>query len=181
MRREDMMKLYTRDVEINPKTGKQKVVLRYTGPYYQMEPNARKALTRMGWLFWMLTLLALAVAGLIPTRAGNALYVQVWYLFTLLPFFYLLLGLLRMRRMKEQFTAVDLSEGVHYVKGAAWGLAGLGGLWAATEIIFLVMNGLNERWLNDIIFLVCGAGIAVMGVALSRAISQTKIDMLEQE
>ena len=181
MKREDMMKLYTRDVEINPKNGKQKVVLRYIGPYYHIESGARQALMRLGWLTWLLTFAALAVGGLIPTRAGNALYVQVWYLFCLLPFFYLLLGLLRMRRMKENFTAVDYSEGVDYVKISAWGLAALGGLWAGAEVIFLVLNGFTGRWGNDLLFLACGAGIAVLGVALARALSRTKIDMLEQE
>jgi len=176
MKREEMMKLYAREVEIDPKDGKERAVLKYIGPYYRMDGGAMTALRRLGWLCWGTALLALAVAGLIPTRAGNALYVQVWYLFSLLPFFYLLLGLLRMRRLKETFTAVDLSEGINYAKGAAWGLTILGGLWAASVLIYLMLNTLPERWGYDVVFLLCGALQAVMALALARAMSTARIE-----
>lgn len=181
MKREEILKLYTREVETDPETGKERAVLRYIGPYYRMESGALKALKRMGWLVWVLTLTAMVWAGLIPTRAGNALYVQAWYLFTLLPFFYLLLGLLRMRKVKEQFNAIDKAEGYDYLKASAWGLAGLGGLWAGTSVIFLVLNGLQGIWGNDVIFLACGAVIAMMGLALARAMSRTNMETMNQQ
>lgn len=181
MRRKDFVKLYRTEIKTDPATGKEKRVPIYIGKRYSIEDQLRRGAVRRLWPCWAGALTAFAVGGLIPARAGNCTYVVVWYMACLLPLFYLLLGGVRMTRMKPPLTEIDLREGVDYVKNGAVGLTVLGGVWAVADAVYLIVGGLPENPAGDLIFLACGAITAGMGWLISRKAALVKAEEIKQE
>lgn len=181
MRRRDLLKLYATETVIDAETGKKKRVSRYVGKSYRMDKAVRRGCQRLLWPCWGASLIAFAVGGLLPTKAGYSTYVVVWYMACLLPLFYLLMGAVRMSRMGDTLTEVDLKEGVNYVKGGTVALIGLGGAWTVADVIFLIIQGLPERPAADLVFLLCGALTTAMGILLRRKASQLKAEEIKEE
>lgn len=181
MRRKDLLKLYRTEITTDPATGKRKRASIYIGKRYRIEDQLRLGAVRRLWPCWAGALAAFAVGGLIPARAGNCTYVVVWYMACLLPLFYLLLGGIRMTRMKPPLTEIDLREGVDYVKNGAMGLAALGGVWAVADAVYLLISGLPEKSAGDLIFLACGVITAGMGWLISRKAALVKAEEIKQE
>ena len=155
MRRADMQKLFTTEYQVDPKTGKDKLVQRYTGSWYTLDKKTRRT---CGWLClagWVLAVAAFITAGVLPTWAGLCNYVVPWYILCMLPLFYLLLGSVKLLRLKEQFTEIDKSESLGYIKTSGIGLAVLGAVWSITTIIFLLVSNKTMMFANELIFLGC--------------------------
>ena len=155
MRRIEMQKLFINEYEVDPKTGKDKMVRRYVGPWYTMEKKKRCTCALLCLAGWVLALVAFITAGVLPTWAGLCNYVVPWYILCMLPLFYLLLGSMKLLRLKEQFTEIDKSESQGYLKTSGIGLAVLGALWSITTIIFLLSSNKTMMLRNELIFLAC--------------------------
>lgn len=181
MRRKDLVRLYRTEIKTDPATGKKKRVPIYIGKRYRIKEQIRQGAVRRLWPCWAGALAAFSVGGLIPARAGNCTYVVVWYMACLLPLFYLLLGGIRMTRMKPPLTEIDLREGVDYVKNGAIGLTVLGGVWAMADAVHLLISGLPENPAGDLIFLACGVITAGMGWLISRKAAAVKAEEIKPE
>lgn len=165
MRRAEMQKLFTTEYQMDPKTGKDKLVQRYTGSWYTLDKKPRRT---CGWLClagWVLALAAFITAGVLPTWAGLCNYVVPWYILCMLPLFYLLLGSFRLLQLKEQFTEIDKSESLGYIKTSGIGLAVLGAVWSITTIIFLLVSDKTMMLANELIFLACAIVNTAVGAA----------------
>lgn len=166
MRKDEWLKLYTTDYEVDEKTGKKKAVSRYIGPWYSLDAAQRRKCALGLWIGLVLGVAAFLTAGLIPTWASMTMYVTPWYICCMLPLFYLLLGTVKITRMKEKITEVDKAEGLGYARYASMGLAVLGGAWLIADGIFLLTGNVTMTMTYELIFLSCGAVTAVLGLLM---------------
>lgn len=164
MRHRDMMKLYTTEYCIDPKTGKEKPALRYIGPMYTLERSQRRSAMLRSLAGLALGAAAFAVAGLTPCWAQLCGYVAPWFILCLLPLFYLLLGTVKLLRLKDSFTEIDRADSFGYVHRSGLGLMVLGGAWAISTGVFLLTNQLDMTRTNEIVFLCCGVVFALAGL-----------------
>lgn len=164
MRFRDVKKLYTTEYRIDPDTGKERPTMRYIGPMHTLErPQRRSALLR-SLAGLALGAAAFAVAGLTTCWAQLCWYVAPWFMLCLLPLFYLLLGTIKLLRLKEQFTEIDRADSFGYVRMAGLGLMVLGGAWAISAGIFLLTNQLDMTMTSELVFLGCGGVAALSGL-----------------
>ena len=163
MRRSEWNKQYTTVLHVDPKTGKEKQVLRYIGSWYAMEPGQRKACAIQCGLGWLLGTAAFLAAGLVPNWVSLCRYVTPWYVLCMVPLIYLLLGLITLLRLKPtEFTEIARSDSLGYIRASSWGMVILGGLWSITSAMFLVQNQTTITLVNELIFL--GAGVVTAGI-----------------
>ncbi|MBE5803873.1 MAG: hypothetical protein E7316_05115 [Clostridiales bacterium] len=181
MRRREMLNLFVTEYQADPATGKEKRVARYIGPWYTLEKQPRRACTLKCAAGWLLCLAAFITAGMIPSWAGLCNYVVPWYILCLLPLFYLLLGVIKLARLKPEFTAVDESESLGYIRASSLGLAALGGLWSITTVIFLLATDRAMTLPQELIFLGCGVVTATMGVLAYLAARRAPVQAKEKE
>ncbi len=164
MRFREVRKLYTTEYRIDPETGKEKPTMRYIGPMHTLErPRRRRALLH-SLAGLALGAAAFALAGLTPCWAQLCWYVAPWFMLCLLPLFYLLLGTLKLLRLKEQFTEIDRADSFGYVRMAGLGLMVLGGAWAVSTGVYLLTNQPDMTMSNEMIFLCCGVVTALAGL-----------------
>ena len=163
MRRKELLKLYEMVKEADPKTGKERTEARYKGKYYRVDGAQRRTAVRKLWLCFGVSVALFLLAGLVPSWSSLCGYVAPWYMLCLLPMLYLLMGTVRMTRMSECLTEVDMHDGLGYVKNASIGLAALGAAWTVADAVFLIASGLPAPWWQEVLFLVCGAGSAAAG------------------
>jgi len=166
MRRRDVLKLFVTEYETDPATGKEKRVTRYIGPWYTMDAKPRRSCGIVCGIAWLLAAAAFVTAGVIPSWAGLCGYVVPWYILCLLPLFYLLLGFVKLLRLKENFTEVDKSESLGYVQTSGLALAALGGAWSIATVIFLLLNDRSMTLPQELIFMGCGVVTAAVGGAV---------------
>lgn len=164
MRHRDMMKLFVTEYHTDPKTGKEKPVARYIGPVYTIEKKQRRACAIRCWAGWVLGAAAFAVAGQTPCWAQLCGYVAPWFILCLMPLFYLLLGSVKLLRMKESFTEMDRSDSFGYVQRSGLGLIALGSAWTIATAVFLLVSHPDMTLENEIIFLGCGAITVLAGL-----------------
>lgn len=165
MRRSEWKKHYTTKLYIDQKTGKEKQVLRYIGPWHAMEPGQRKACAIQSGLGWVLGTAAFIAAGLVPNWASLCQYVTPWYVLCIVPLLYLLLGLITLLRLKpEAFTEIARSDSLGYIRFSSWGLVILGGLWSITTAVFLWQNRDIITLANELLFL--GGGVLTAGIGV---------------
>ncbi len=169
MRRAEMQKLFITEYQVDPETGKDKAVTRYTGTWYTLDKKQRRSSAIVCLVVWVLALAAFITAGVLPTWAGLCHYVVPWYILCMLPLFYLLLGSIKLLRLKEQFTEIDKAESLGYIKTSGLGLAVLGGMWSIATVIFLLVSDKTMMLTNELIFLGCGVvNMAAGGAAWGR-------------
>lgn len=164
MRRSEMRKLFETEYQTDPATGKEKRVARYIGPWYTMDPKKRRSFAVGCGIGWLLGVAAFITAGVIPSWAGLCNYVVPWYIMCMLPLFYLLLGTIKLLRLKSEFTEIDKSESLGYIKASTLGLAVLGGAWSLATVIFLLLGDHTMTLTQELIFLGCGVVTTVLGV-----------------
>lgn len=164
MRHRDLMKLYTTEYRTDPKTGKEKPVHCYIGPMYTMEKKQRRACALHCWAGLALGAAAFAVAGLTPCWAQFCSYVAPWFILCLFPLFYLLLGSIKLLRLKESFTEIDRADSFGYVQRSGLGLMALGGAWVIATVVFLFVSKPDMTMPQELIFLGCGAASALSGL-----------------
>lgn len=164
MRRQDMMKLYTTEYCTDPKTGKEKPTLRYIGPMYTMEKKPRRSGAWSSLLGLVLGVAAFAVAGLTPCWAQLCAYVAPWFVLCLLPLYYLLLGTVKLLRLKAQFTKIDQEHSLGYVRRSGLGMLVLGICWAVATGVFLLVEKPEMTMDSEILFLCCGGVMALAGL-----------------
>ena len=163
MRRSEWKKHYTTVLHVDPKTGKEKQVLRYIGAWHAMEPGQRKACAIQCGLGWVLGTAVFIAAGLVPNWASLCQYVTPWYVLCMVPLIYLLLGLITLLRLKPAaFTEIARSDSLGYIRASSWGLVILGGLWSITTAVFLLQKQATITLVNELIFL--GAGVVTAGI-----------------
>lgn len=181
MKRSEIIKLYVTEYETNPKTGKRKAVSRYIGPWYTMDKSARRRSGILCLVCWVMAAAAFATAGLIPTWAGLCGYVMPWYALCLLPLFYLISGTVKLLRLKEKFTQVDLEDSQPYIVFSGLGLLGLGLAWGIATGIFLVLNRPEMTMPQEMIYLGCGCLTAVAGLIALLTGKRLKYAPVEEE
>ena len=165
MRRAEMQKLFITEYQVDPKTGKDKAVSRYIGTWYTMDKKLRRTCALLCLAGWVLAVAAFITAGVLPTWAGLCNYVVPWYILCMLPLFYLLLGSVKLLRLKKQFTEIDKSESLGYLKTSGIGLAVLGAVWSITTVVFLLTSNKTMMLANELIFLGCAVVNAAVGAA----------------
>ena len=163
MRRAEMQKLFITDYQVDPKTGKDKTVTRYIGTWYTMDQKLRRTCALLCLAGWVLAVAAFITAGVLPTWAGLCNYVVPWYILCMLPLFYLLLGSVKLLRLKKQFTEIDKSESLGYLKTSGIGLMALGAVWCITTVVFLLTSNKTMMLANELIFLGCSIISAAVG------------------
>ena len=156
MRRNDIRKLFTTEYQVDPATGKEKAVNRYIGPWYTLEKKTRRVWGIRFALAWLAGLAAFIAAGVIPSWAGLCNYVVPWYILCMLPLFYLVLGIVKLMRLKDEFTQIDRSESVGYVQTSGLAQAVLGAAWSIATVIFLLLTNRAMTLPQELIFLGCG-------------------------
>lgn len=184
MRKDEWLKLFETTRETDEKTGKPRTVSRYIGPWYTLEAAKKNKCVLLLWIGLVLAAAAFLTAGLIPTWATLCVYVTPWYILCLLPLFYLLMGVVKITRMKEKITQVDVAEGLAYARNAALGLAVLGGAWVIADGIFLCTGKYAMTMTYELIFLACGAATALLGLMMHLAVKKlepTPFDGNEKE
>ncbi len=164
MRYRDAMKLYTTEYRIDPQTGKEKPAMRYIGPVYTLEKVQRRGALLRCLAGLALGAVAFALAGLTPCWAQLCWYVAPWYLLCLLPLFYLLLGSIKLLRLKTELTEIDRADSFGYVHHAGLGQMLLGAAWVISAGIFLLTNQPDMTMTSEIIFLCCGVVMALSGL-----------------
>ena len=110
MRRREVLKLFETEYKIDPATGKEKRVNRYIGPWYTFDKKQRKACAIKGGIAWLLGVAAFITAGVMPTWAGLCNYVVPWLILCMLPLCYLGMGVVKLLRLKDEFTEIDKAE-----------------------------------------------------------------------
>ena len=181
MRRRELLQLYETVHTVDPKTGKDTTEAKYKGKYYRVDA-ARKRMTVRGlWLCFCAGVALFLLAGLVPSWSSLCGYVALWYMMCLLPLLYLLMGTVRMTRMGERLTEVDMHDGLGYVKNASVGLLALGTIWAVADAVFLVASGLPSPWWQEALFLGCGAGSAAVGWLARRTADSLKTEKIPNQ
>lgn len=164
MRRREVLKLFETEYKIDPATGKEKRVNRYIGPWYTFDKKQRKACAIKGGIAWLLGVAAFITAGVMPTWAGLCDYVVPWLILCMLPLCYLGMGVVKLLRLKDEFTEIDKAESTGYMQTSSLGLAVLGGLWSISTIVFLLLTDRTITLANELIFLACGLITAALGI-----------------
>lgn len=182
MRRKELMKLYTVDNRVDPITGRDKKVARYTGKRYRVDMAAKRRLLPVLWATVALILAAFVAGGLLNNPGSRCMWVLPFYMFCMLPLCYGLMAAVRLTRMKEIITEVDMADGVRSMGNSALGLTILGALWAATDVVFLILGGGGQSVAREIVFLLCGMVTAGSAFALRRALdAATPEEIREKE
>lgn len=181
MRRKELMKLFTTEYQVDPATGKEKRVTNYIGPWYTLEQKARKAGAIKCAIGWVLALAAFIAAGVIPSWAGLCNYVVPWYILCMLPLYYLVLGLIKLVRLKAEFTEPDKSESVGYIGTSGLALGVLGGAWCVATIVFLLVGDRSMTLTQELIFLCCGVVTAAIGLLVHFTAKALPVQAKEKE
>jgi len=166
MRRKELLKLFETTYKVDPATGKEKRVSHYIGPWYTIGEKQRRACAAKGGVAWLVGVAAFITAGVLPTWAGLCNYVVPWLILCMLPLFYLVLGTVKLARLKERFTQPDKAESIGYMQSSGLGLAVLGALWSITTVIFLLLTQRTLTMRNELIFLGCGLVTAALGLGV---------------
>ena len=181
MRRKELNKLFETEYRVDPATGKEKRAARYVGPWYTLKKKPRRACALKGGIAWVLGVAAFITAGVIPTWAGLCSYVVPWYILCMLPLFYLALGIVKLMRLKGEFTQMDREESLGYVQTSGLGLAVLGGAWSLTTAIFLLLSRQEMTLPQELIFLACGLVTAAGGLLVHFAAKAVPVEAKEKE
>lgn len=167
MKQRELRKLYTQDVVTDPDTGREKRVLRYTGPHYVLDTDQVRCLLPRLWGGWLLCAAAFVGAGLTPARGTYCVYVLPQYVFLLLPLLYGIMSCTKISRIRtDRINEVQKQEGVESLKHSALGLLILSVAWFLGEGVFMLLNPLTN-WQADAIFLSCSLLSALGGLLLS--------------
>lgn len=186
MRRKELLSLYTLERKIDPHTGKEKTVSRYIGPWYTADKKACRTCAVKTLMGCVLAAAAFVTAGIIPCWTALNNYVAPWHIACLLPLMYMILGAVKLLRLKERFDHVDRSESAERIKASALGMAILGGAWSVSAGISLLLSahplkGREETlavlaarlagmsWLNEGIYIACGLVMVLVGTLVCLA------------
>ena len=180
MRRKELLRLYETVYTVDPQTGREKPVARYRGKYFRVDAARKRTAVGRLWLCFGAALALFLLAGLVPSWSSLCGYVAPWYMLSLLPLLYLLMGTVRITRMKERLTEVDLHDGPGYVKNAGIGLLGLGAAWAVADAVFLLCSR-PAPWGQEALFLGCGAASAAIGWLVIRTMDGLKAEEISGE
>ena len=104
------------------------------------------------------------VGGLVNNLGSHCAWVVPFYAVTVLPVFYFLLGVGRLCRGKERITQMDLEDGIQRGQRSALSLTVLGALWVLSDLVFLIARGAGGQLGRELIFMLCGAATAGIGV-----------------
>ena len=168
MKQSELRKLYTQDVVTDPDTGREKRILRYTGPHYRLDLAQTRRLLLPLWSGLLLCLAAFVAAGLTPARGTYCVYVLPPYVLLLLPLLYGFMSGLKVSRIHtERIDEVQKREGVESLRHSAIGLLLLSGLWLIGEGVFLLLNH-PANWHADGFFLACSILSLLGGLLLHR-------------
>lgn len=181
MKPNEMLKLYQTEYVTDPKSGKQKSVARYIGPWYLVDMQKKKRLTAQLWLGWLAAVAAFLTAGLIPTWASLCGYVVPFYMLCLAPIIYLFIAGIRIARMKERITLPQKTDGLNTALYAALGLALLGLVWTVTTAVFLLTNQVTMTFSQELIFLAMGVVSAADGTLLTLMIRRFTVEPEDNE
>ena len=180
MRQSDWRKLYVPQVQVDGKTGKEKTVLRYIGPWYTTERKPKKICALVSNLGWVLGMAAFVTAGLVPSWAGLCGYVTPWLLLCLLPLFYLALGSIKLVRLKEKFTEEARYDSLGYIRVNSVILTALAAAWSIATIIFLLLNDCSMTLPQELIFLGCGLVTTAIGLVIRFTVTRVPITQLPE-
>ena len=181
MRRKELLQLYETVYTVDPKTGREKTESKYKGKYFRADAVRKRAVVQRLWLCFGAAVALFLLAGFVPSWSSLCGYVAPWYMLCLLPLLYLLMGTVRMTRMSERLTEVDMHDGLGYVKHASIGLVALGAAWAVADAVFLMASGLPSPWWQEALFLGCGAGNAAVGWLAHRTADSLKAEEMPNQ
>lgn len=128
---------------VDPRTGRERSELEYTGVYYRFpasSPTARERAVRLApWiaLFWLAALLYLKTAN----ATGRFMAALVPMLAALIPGFYALLGLFALLCAPARLTVVDRENGPGRLTRAALGCGIFAGIAAVGALVCLTTGG----------------------------------------
>lgn len=154
MNRRDLRRLYDVRMEIDPKTGKDVKRAYYIGKYLSIDVAEKRRITPLLWAVWAAMAIAFLMGGCTVNMASRCVWIMPFYISCLLPLFYMATALWRLRGLKETIDEVQKSEILDSISHAGLGLAALGGLWAAGDVVFLLVSS----WVNlgmELLFLLC--------------------------
>lgn len=177
MKYRDIVKLFEIEYE-TAANGKRKPVRRYVGPTYRLAEDARRRACLKLWILWALSAALMLTAGLVPSRCAMANLAAALYMLCLLPLIYLLLGTVRITRMKETINEIDLCDGIRYAQRSGVWLGIVAAGWLVAGGVFLMRSGFGGMWVNDVAFLLCALGCSVCGFAAWRVASALKPEEL---
>ena len=174
MNRRDLRKLYDVRMEIDPKTGKDVKRAYYIGKYYALDVAEKKRVTPLLWALWAAMAAAFLTGGCTVNMASRCVWVMPFYVSCLLPLFYLGTALWRMRGLKETIDQVQKADVLDSAAHAGLGLAVLGGLWTAGDVVFLLVSS----WVSlgmELLFLLCAVITAAGGFATQRVMKRLDV------
>lgn len=164
MRRMDALKLHTVVEEQEAKTGKKRRVMRYIGPMYPVDLADIRRRVPLMWAALALAAVGFIAAGFIPARGQRTAWVLPFFVLTLLPLYYGVMGAVKVTCIhREQIDEFQRSEGLNSVCHSAVGLALCGGAWLLGELVLMIVYG--EWRADEWMFLGCAA-LALCGGAL---------------
>lgn len=154
MNRKDLRRLYDVREEIDPRTGKDVKRAYYIGKYLSIDVAEKRRITPLLWAVWAAMAIAFLMGGCTVNMASRCVWIMPFYISCLLPLFYMATALWRLRGLKETIDEVQKSEILDSISQAGLGLAVLGGLWAAGDVVFLLVSS----WVSlgmELLFLLC--------------------------
>lgn len=163
MKYRDVVALFQTDHVTDPKSGKRKAVQRYVGPRYRLDEAARRRGAARLWLMLALAAAAMLTGGFLPNRVTMGNLVAVLYLTCLLPLMYLLLGTVRISRMKATIDEFDRCDGLLRVTKSGLGLGVLAVGWLIAGVVQLCTDGLGSLRVQDAAVLACAAAVSACG------------------
>ena len=134
---------FTATERIDPRTGKVKVEVTYTGVIYaaSVSPAAFKSLKRRGLVFSAMCAGCYIFAGAQNGLTGRNIFTALPYAVLSLPLAFLLIAAVRLAMNKDgRFTAVEKRKVVERMQMCGTAAAILGGWCAAAGVVLLLIN-----------------------------------------
>ena len=167
MNRRDLRRLYDVREEIDPKTGKDVKRAYYIGKYLTIDVAEKRRITPLLWAVWAMMAAAFLIGGCTVNMASRCVWIMPFYISCLLPLFYMVTALWRLRGLGETIDEAQKIDVLDSLTHACQGLAVLGGLWLAGDVVFLFVSS----WVSlgmELLFLLCAAATLAGGVAATR-------------
>lgn len=159
--------LHDYEEQTDPRTGKTKKVLVYTGDHYtlRLSPAERRAYLCRQWLLWALCAVCYGGATAVNPVSSHMLYVGGFYLMSIFPLLLWGWALVRLTRLKAPFTQMAKEESVDRLTRYPIITVVLSACALAGDLVYALGGGWQLQTGREILFAVLLAAVTVCALA----------------